>query len=76
MPYDNVNNVVDKLFKWLFSRYESGLETSTRGSDFIFHSFQILYYKCHKINFRRSGSYTESPDWIKWKQKSTINPKN
>ena len=34
-----------------------------RRSDFIFNSVQVLYYKCHKINFKR-GSYIDSPDWI------------
>ena len=45
-----------------------------RGSDFIFDSVQLLYYKCHKVNFKRSGSYIDSPDWIK-KKKATINAK-
>ena len=35
----------------------------------------LLYYKCHKTSFERSGSYIESPDWMKSK-KATINPKN
>ena len=34
-----------------------------------------MYYKCHKVNFRRKGSYLDSPDWIK-KKKATTNPKN
>ena len=34
-----------------------------------------MYYKCHKVNFRCSGSYIDSPDWMK-KKKATINPKN
>ena len=34
-----------------------------------------MYYKCHKVNFRRGGSYIDSPDWMK-KKKATINPKN
>ena len=46
-----------------------------RGSHFIFDSVQLLYCKCHKINFKHGGSYIDSPDWIK-KKKSTINPKN
>ena len=33
-----------------------------------------MYYKCHKINFRRGGSYIDSPDLIK--KKAKINPKN
>ena len=46
-----------------------------RGSDFIFVSVQLMYYKCHKVNLRDGGSYIDSPDWIK-KKKGTINPKN
>ena len=46
-----------------------------RGSDFIFDSVQIMYYKCHKVIFRCGGSYIDFPDWIK-KKKATINPKN
>ena len=34
-----------------------------------------MYYKCHKGNFIRGGSYYDLPDWIK-KKKTTINPKN
>ena len=34
-----------------------------------------MYYRCHKVNFRRGGSYTYSPDSIK-KETPTINPKN
>ena len=46
-----------------------------RGSDLIFDSVQLMYYKWHKGNFKRDGSYIDSPDWIK-KKKATINPKN
>ena len=38
------------------------------GSDFIFDSDQLKYYNCHKVNFRRVGSYIHSPDWIKKKK--------
>ena len=51
------------------------LETSMEGSDFVFDSVQLLYYKCHWINLRRGGSYVDHPEWIK-KKKATINPKN
>ena len=58
MSYDNVNEVADELFDSLHSRYQIGLETSMKGSNFIFDSVQLLHYKCHKINFKRVGSYT------------------
>ena len=62
MPYGNSNEVFDNFFESLLSRYQIGLETSMKGSDFIFDSVQQLYYKFHKINFRRGGSYIDSPD--------------
>ena len=46
-----------------------------RESEFIFDSVQLMHYKCHRVNFRRDGSYIDSPDWIK-KKKATINPQN
>ena len=74
MTYDNPNEVIKEIFESPFSRYQIGLETSVRGSRFIFDGVSLLYYKCHKINFKRGGSYIETPDWIK-KKKATINQK-
>ena len=36
MRYDNANEVIKEIFESLFSRYQIGLETSIKGSDFIF----------------------------------------
>ena len=69
IPYSCVNEVIDELFESLCSRYQGNLETSMRGSDFIFDSVQIMYCKCHKVNFRRGVSHIDCPDWIK-KEKS------
>ena len=46
-----------------------------RGSDVIFDSVQLMYFKCHKISFKCGDSYIDFPDWIK-KKNGTINPKN
>ena len=46
-----------------------------RGSEFIFHSVDVLYYDLNKISLSRGGSYIDSPKWLKNK-KATINPKN
>ena len=62
ISYNDANEVVHELFHSLRSRYQGNLETSMRGSDFIFDSIQLMYYKCH---FRRGASYIDSPDWIK-----------
>ena len=51
------------------------METSVRGSDFIFDCVHLLYYKCHKISYKRGGSYIDSPECIKNK-KATINRTN
>ena len=55
-------------FEPLLSRYQGNLETSMRGSDFIFDSVQLMHYKCHKVNFKFGASYIESQDWIKNKK--------
>ena len=39
--YDNANDVADELYESLLLRYQIVLETSMRGSNFIFHSFQL-----------------------------------
>ena len=41
----------------------------------VFDYVHSLYYKSHKINPNRGGSYIDSPDWIK-KKTTTINPIN
>ena len=53
MSYDNVNDIV--------SRYQDNLQTSMRESDFIFDLVQLLYCKCHRINFRLGEPYIDSP---------------
>ena len=42
--------------KAVFSRYQIGLETFIKGSDFVFGCVHLLYSKCHKIvsNWGRS----------------------
>ena len=68
--YNEANEVVDELFESLHSTYQGNLETSIRGSDFIFDSMQLMYYKFHKVNFRFDGSYIDSPDFSKEKSNS------
>ena len=75
MSYDNANEVANELFDSLPFRYQAGLETSMRGSDFIFDTVQLLYYKCHRTNFTCGSLYIDSADWIR-KEKATITPRN
>ena len=53
--YNNANKVVNKFFESLCSKYQDNLEISMRQSNFIFDSVQPMYFKCHKVNFKRSG---------------------
>ena len=62
MTYDNVNEVIKEIFESLRSRYQTELETSMIGSDFKFEGVSLLYHKCHKRNFKRGGSYFDSPE--------------
>ena len=45
-----------------------------KGSAFVFHYLYLMYYKCHKINPNRGGSYLDPPDWIK--KQTSSNRKN
>ena len=50
--------------------------TEMKGSEFVFHYVQLLYYKCHKINPNCSGSYIDSRNSIKNEKNTTINTIN
>ena len=65
--YKDADEVVDELFESLCLRRQRNLETSMKGSGFIFYSVQLMSYKCHKVTFKRGGSYIDSPDYIKRK---------
>ena len=45
-----------------------------KSNEFVFDYVHLLYYKCHKINQNRGGSYIYSSNRIK--KKATINPMN
>ena len=57
------------LLKNYLSRFvnQGSLETSMKGRDFIFDLVQLMYFKCHKVNCKRGGSYIDFPNWIKRK---------
>ena len=41
--YNEAKKIIDELLESLRSRYQGNLETSIRGSDFIFDSVQLTY---------------------------------
>ena len=71
---DEADQVIKKVFDSLKNRYQNNLK-SMRSSEFVFDCIQLLYYKYHKVNLNRRGSYVDSPDSIKEK-KITTNPIN
>ena len=70
MSNNKADEFVAETFQLFLSRYQIGSETS-----FAFDCVHLLYYKYHKINLNRCGSYGDSPNWMKSK-KATINPIN
>ena len=42
MTHDNANEVVKEIFESLFCKNQIGLETSMKGSDFIFDGVNLL----------------------------------
>ena len=65
VSYNDANEVAKELFESLRSRYQDNLETLMKESDFIFDSVQLMYHKCHKVNFKCGGLDIDSPDGIK-----------
>ena len=69
------DDIVEELFDSLLQKYHFALENTGGGSDHVFDSIDVLYHKLHKTSLNRSGSYIDSPEWLKNK-KATINPIN
>ena len=69
------SDAIDEIFKTFLRRCQEGLETEMKGSNFIFERVDSLYYYLYKISLNRTGSYIDSPEWLKDKG-TTINPKN
>ena len=50
ITYDDANEFIKEI-----SSFQIGLEISITFSNFFFDGANFLYYKCHRINFRRDG---------------------
>ena len=42
------DEILEKLFEFLLQKYQNCLEESMKGSEFVFDSVNLFYYKCHK----------------------------
>ena len=67
--------VAEKLFVSILQNYQDNLQNKMKGSDFIFNGINYLYYDLNRITISKSGSYIESPKWLKDK-KCVVNQKN
>ena len=63
-----INDETETLPQSLLSKYPTGLETSIKGSNFIFDCFCLLCFKCHKSCIKNRFS------WLNKKQKSINTP--
>ena len=78
MSGDDTNEIIKLLFESFLQRFEENLQNKMRGSEFEFDGINFFYYDFNKIVpplYIRSGTYTDSPKWLK-NTKSTINRKN
>ena len=71
----DTNEAINKLINSFMTRYQEGLQTKMKGSNYIFERIDLLEYHLHKISLNRGSSYIDSSKWIKNK-KVTINPQN
>ena len=67
--------VAENLIMSILQKYQDNLQNKMKGSDFTFNGINYLYYDLNRITISKSGSYIESPKWLKEK-KCTINQKN
>ena len=64
----DTDDVVEELFKSNLERYQTGLQESMTGSEFVFDCVNELHYKLHKVDLNRERSYIDSPRWLKIKK--------
>ena len=65
MMGNETDGIIKKHFNSLLQKYQEGLEESIKRSEFVFDSLDLLYYKLSKKSLNRSGSYIDSPKWLK-----------
>ena len=57
---NNSNEIVNELFSSLLIRYQMVLETSMKGSDFVFDIIDGIYCKCHRKSLNHGKLYIDS----------------
>ena len=69
------NEIIMDLLVSFLSKYQEKLEESTRGSEFVYNSVDVLYYNLNKVSLSRGRSYIDSTKWVK-NERATINSQN
>ena len=75
MIVEDADEIIQKRFDLLLHRYQTGLEQSMKGNNFVFLYVDRLHYNCPKISVMVDHTYIHSLQWIKNK-KATINLQN
>ena len=65
MMSSETDEIIEEHFESLLQIYQEKLEEKMRESEFIFDTVDLLYYKFHKASLNRSGTYIDSPAWLK-----------
>ena len=68
MINDKADEVIKEILHFLRNRYQNDLK-SVKGNEIVFDYVQLLYYKRQNINPNCGGSYIDSPEWVKNKNK-------
>ena len=71
MRGSNTNEIIRDLFNSILKRYQGGLHESMRGGELVFDYVESLNHIFHKVDLKRSGSYIETPEWLKNKGATT-----
>ena len=58
----DTDDTIQELFSSFLCRYQEGLETKMKGSDYIFNHVNSLEYHFHKVSLHRGSSYIPSHD--------------
>ena len=71
MRGENTNAIIREIFMSFLHNYQQELKT-IKGSELVFESVDLLYYKLRRVRLNRGGSYIKSSKWLENK-KATIN---
>ena len=54
---NEADDIIRRLFESFKKRYQEGLETKVKGSQFVFETVDSFYCSLHKISLNRGGLY-------------------